>query len=83
MVSMQIMAHPTSLSLKLKKNQQKDFISLVVSQFFMTKCNGQRTFDARNQCNANEICADNINFFVYEMVNMSEICIEKYQKIEL
>ena len=36
----------------------------------MTKCNGQRTFVARNQCNANEICADNINFSVYEMVNM-------------
>ena len=79
MVSMQIMAHPTSLSLKLK-NQQKDFISLVVSQFFMTKCN-EWTKDFRR--NANEICADNINFFVYEMVNMSEICIEKYQKIEL
>ena len=28
----------------------------------MTKCNGQRTFDAQNQCNANEKCVDNINF---------------------
>ena len=36
----------------------------------MTKCNGQRTFVARNQCNANEICSDNIKFSVYEMVNM-------------
>ena len=70
MVSMQIMAHPTSLSLKLKKKSTKRFHPSCHLTIFMTKCNGQRTFVARNQCNANEICADNIKFSVYEMVNI-------------
>ena len=46
----------------------------------MTKRNVQRTFVAKNQCNANEMCADNINFSAYERVNMYR---KKIFKIEI
>ena len=82
MVSMQIMAHPTSLFLKLKKINKKISSPLSSNKFFLTKCNGQRTFVARNQCNANEICTDNINFSAYFQILHCIYCIGFFKNVK-